>query len=216
MTTQQLVDYFGVLQDKYGSPNFLSSEVVSFLNNATNEWLNRLVPDSVGGVVNFEADSNVTSQLRPLIYTFSVNSDSNGLVTDSAINTALSTAVGSGSPTFFRAMNVIYNNTPVKYVKHNNISAYLKNSYKTASTSYHLFTEVAKGFQLYPQSTTTVSMTVIKTPNVLSLTPSVINPELDDYCLYNVLSIALGYAGISTRDDELINDIRSVTSQSAK
>jgi hypothetical protein len=213
MTTAELVSYFSVLQDKYGSPNVISTEIVSFLNHATNEWLNRLMPDSEGGVVNFEEDSNVTAQVRPLIYTISISTDSNGLLTDTAINTALSTAVGSAA-TIFRPMSIVVGTSPAKYVKHNNIGAYLKNSYKAPTTSFRLYTDISAGYQFYPQSTTSLSFTLMKAPRVL--VSGSVDPEFDDYVMYNILSIALSYAGIATRDGELQQLIQSNSLQGSK
>lgn len=210
MTTTQLVNYFSILQDKYGSPNLVNTEIVSYLNHATNEWLNRLVPDSQGGVVNFENDANITAQIKPLVYTFSVNSDSSGLLTESAINTALVSASEAGA-TYFRPMSMVVGTNVVKYVKHNDIGAYLRNSYKEPTTTYRLYTEIANGLQLYPQSSTTVSLTVMKKPRVLVY--GSIDPELEDYVLYNVLMIALSLAGVSTRDGEMLDEIRALTTQ---
>lgn len=203
MTTQQLVNYFSVLQDKYGSPNLIDSEIVSFLNHATNEWLNRLVPDSQGGVVNFEEDSNVTAQIKPLIYTVSLNSNSGGLLTTTAINAALVTASEVGAE-MFRPMSVVVGTDVIRYVKHNNIGAYLRNSYKEPTAAYRLYTQIAGGLQVYPNTTTnSVSLTLIKKPRILALTPSVVNPEFEDYVLYVIMTIALRIGGISTRDGEL-------------
>lgn len=211
MTTQDLVNYFAVLQDKFGSPNLISSEVVGFLNHATNEWLNRLVPDSQGGVVNFEEDSNVTAQLKPLIYTVSLNTTSEGILTQSALDAALTTAVGTASSTF-RIMAVSSSAAPVRYIKHNNLATNTRNLYKTPTSSYRLYTQVAAGYQFYPQAVTPLGVTVIKKPAVLSLTGPV-NPELEDYVLYNILTIALQLAGVSTRDEELIGAVRNITVQ---
>lgn len=213
MTTAELVSYFSVLQDKYGSPNLVETEIVSFINHGINEWLNRLVPDSQGGIVNFEEDSNVTAQIKPLIYTLSISTNSVGLLTDTAINAALTTAVGSAATTF-RVMSAVSSVAPVKYVKHNDVGSYLRNSYKAPTTSYKLYTQTAGGYQFYPQATTALTFTVMKKPKIL--VSGSVNPEFGDYEMYNILAIALQLAGVSTRDEELLGAIQATATQGLK
>jgi hypothetical protein len=70
MTQQKAVDIFAILQDKYSSPNLITSEVIDLLNMAlSGEYMNRLFPDNQGGVVNFEMDQNVVVNIQPLLWT---------------------------------------------------------------------------------------------------------------------------------------------------
>jgi hypothetical protein len=80
VTTQKAVDILNILIDKYGSPSVDEDERVDMLNMAMFEYLNRLVPDNQGGVVNFEFDSNVIHNIKPLIYTITANMDADGLL----------------------------------------------------------------------------------------------------------------------------------------
>lgn len=218
LTTQNLVDYFAILQDKYGSPNLIDTEIVDMLNHAQMEYLNRLFPDTQGGVANVEMDSNVVANIRPLVYTVSTTMNgTTGLVTDATLNTALQTESGDASTTFFRILSVGLTSDsvtyPVKYVKQNNLWSYNRNYFKQPSVTTPWYTLVGKGLRFYPiDATKTLTITCVKSPKTWSLTGPV-NPELENYALYNILAIALQLAGVSLRDEELIADIRNTTLQ---
>jgi hypothetical protein len=216
LTTQQCVDYFLVLQDKYGSPSVTQSEVVDFLNHGINEYLNRIFPDNEGAVVNFEQDKNVTATIQPLIYTFAATTAGTGLLTTAALNTLLATDSGIGSAEFFRVGDIGLTfggiTYPVKYVRSNNLWAFSRNYFKKPSLTRPKYELISKGILVYPAGTQTLTISVIKKPKVLSLTGPV-NPELEDYVMYSVIAIALQLAGVSTRDEAIIQDIRNITLQ---
>ncbi len=211
MTTAQVIDYFLVLQDKYGSPSVTRTEVANYLNHAINEYLNRIFPDNQGAVVNFEQDKNVTANIRPLIYDFEATTASDGLLSDAVINTALSTAVGSAA-TYFRIGALGLGDYPIKYVRSNNLQAYSRNYFKRPSLTNPKYEQWATGMKVYPAGTHTVSLSVIKKPNILSETGPV-NPELEDYVMYNIIAIGLQLAGVATRDGEIIQDLQNITLQ---
>jgi hypothetical protein len=52
--------------------------------------------------------------------------------------------------------------------------------------------------------------TIVKHPRKMNLDPDPVDPEWDDYNMNLIIMIALQLAGISTRDEELIADIRNV------
>jgi hypothetical protein len=211
MLVSKAVTIFDVLSDKYGSPNVIPSETIDHLNMATAEYLNRVFPDTQGGVANFEADQLVTANLQPLIYPLGVlNMDANGRISTAAINSALEAVTAAGT-TYFRIGNVGTGSIPIRYVKHNNIWAYKKNTYKAPSTTNPFFTIVGAGLQFYPTSTVLpISITVIRNPAVLGTHDIDEGTEMEfgDYVTYNIISIALKLAGIATRDTELIEDAR--------
>lgn len=214
MTTQNCVDYFSILQDKYGSPNLEPDEIVDFLNHAQNEWLNRLVPDSQGGVVNFDEDSNTFSQVRPLVYTVTTVMTDEGYVSN--LNALLATETGDSGAQYFRTVRaemvtsgVTY---PIKYVKQNNIASFRRNIFKTFTTTNPRYTVIARGLRFYPiDQTVSLVLTLMKKPRVLDLTGT--EPEFDDYTMYAIIAIALQLAGVSTRDTEVIEDLRGITVQ---
>jgi hypothetical protein len=217
MTTTNLIALFDIMQDKYGSPNVDSTETLRFLNMAQYERLNRLIPDDKGGQINFELDQNVEYNLKPFLWTFSSTTTAGGVLTNSTINAALSAAVlAAGSTdtatTVHRLLSITVTDSgvtyPVKFVKYNNIAQYIRNYFKTPSVSNARYTITGVGLQFYPStSALTVSLGVIKTPKEITLA---VSPEWSEDNNYLILAIALQLAGISTRDEELISDIRNV------
>lgn len=215
MTIQQAIDYCTILQDKYGSPNVIDDEWLNYLNHGINEYLNRLVPDSEGGVVNYEMDKNTINNLKPLIYPVTVQMDSDGLVTDAAITGALQTEGAESGASWFRVMSLGFtvSGYPIRYVRQNNLFPFKKNYFKQPTLTSARYTTIAKGLSFEPVATSTdITLTVIKRPRILSLSP-VVDPEFDDYAMYNVIMIALQLAGVATRDEEIISDIKNISVQ---
>lgn len=216
MTLQSCVDLFAVLQDKYGSPNFDDGETIDLLNMGLNEYMSRLFPDNQGSVVNFEHDVNVTSNIRPLIYTLtSINMSAGGIVTDAVLNAALVSASAAGA-TYFRIGSIGLTASgetdtfPVKYVKQNNRWSYDRNVFKKPSITAPRFTLTAGGLQFFPISTTSsLTINVIKKPKVLAEADLASEVELSDYVMYNVISLSLQFAAQSTRDHDLLNTIQN-------
>jgi len=216
MTTQEAVNYFNVLIDKYGSPNVIDSEILTYLNHAINEYLNRVLPSNQGGVINFEEDKNVIANIQPLIYAVTVNMDSTGLLTDAVLNAAVDVAAGTGS-TYLRIMSVGQTvagvTYPVKYVRQNNLWPFHRNYFKKPVTTQSKFTLVAEGLQFYPTAASNaLKVAVIKKPNVLALSP-VVNPEWGDMEMFVIIAIALQLGGVAIRDEEVIQDLRNITLQ---
>lgn len=222
MTLQEAIDKFSVLQDKYGSPSLIETEIVSFLDMAQQERMNRLFPDDLGGVVNFEQDENVLSNLKSLIYylpegTFSVTTNGKGAILayidiDAAIDALW---YNDGSAKLFRILNIDYSGVPVRYTKHNNILSTYTNIFKQANEDNPRYTLHAQGIQFYPSSIDAdlIELTVIKKPDsfffIYDNDPTLDIEEWDDYNMNLIIMIALQLAGISTRDEELLVDIRN-------
>jgi hypothetical protein len=211
MTQQKAVDIFAILQDKYSSPNLITSEVIDLLNMAlSGEYMNRLFPDNQGGVVNFEMDQNVVVNIQPLLWTITTTMNTSGIVTSTAINTALRTATGNSSDVYFRIGSIGMTGYPVKYVKQNNRWSFERNIFKTPTTTKPRFTFLASGLQFYPTDTTkTLTINVVKKPRLLAVADLATECEMNDYLMYNVIGIALKLAGIATREEELIADARN-------
>lgn len=221
MTTQQAIDIYNVLQDKYGSPNQIESEIIGNLNMGMFEWLNRISPDNQGGIINFEFDSNVAQSIAPLVYIITENMDGDGLLTNAAILSALQTESSDPTASVFRVKAIGITDDdgvirPVRYIRQNNLFSYFRNKFKRPSATRPRFDFIAKGYKFYPvNEVDDLTITVIKNPKLLSLSP-VVNPELDDYAMYNIIAIALKLGGIETRDEELIMDVRNTGLQIAQ
>lgn len=213
LTTQNLVDLYNVLLDKYGSPSQIDDEVVGNLNYATYEYLNRLVPDNQGGVVNFEFDSNVVANLQPLIFTITESMDADGLLSEADIESSLQAESSDASAKVFRIMSIGITDSddvtrPVRYEFQNSLWMHSRNFFKRPSATNPKYTMIADGLKFYPTNQADdLVITVIKTPKVLSLTGPV-NPELSDYVLYNIVALALKLGGIQVRDEEVLQDSR--------
>jgi hypothetical protein len=211
MTTAELIENFSILQDKRGSSSFDEDEVLKFLNLAQLERLKRLLPDDQGGVVNLDLDSNTLMNLRPLIYPISTTMNSSGLVTFSAITTALRTASSDSGCSLHRILGMTLTSSgkpyPIKYTRLNNWDSYKRNVFKAGSTTAPRFKVDATNITIDPAITTaTVGITCLKTPKTLTADNT---PEFDDYNLSLIVEIALQYAAQSTRDFELIQTIHN-------
>lgn len=207
MTTAESLDIFKILQDKYASPSLIDSEILKFLNMAQYERVNRILPDDMGGVVNFEFDQNTAFNIKHLIYPLSSLSATSDVLLNSTINSALAATAGAGSE-LMRVLNVSVNSKLAKYVSTNNVLAQSVNYFKTPSSNFPRYSIQATGLKFYPTpDPSTISLVVLKKPKTISLTS---DPEWDDYNMNLILMIALQLAGVSTRDEELIADIRNI------
>lgn len=215
MTTQKVFDIFSVLQDKYGAPYIDDSWKVDMFNMSQNEYLHDLLPEEGGEGVNFDFDSNVTNNLQPLIWTVTPSTNSSGLLTESALDTAIQTASSDSTAKLFRVMSIGITSSgktyPVRYVKQNNLQQYAANIFKAPSSPTKVkYNFVGGGLQFYPQSTITgLTITVIKTPRNIAIAPATpVDPEWSDYVCYNLIAKMLKLAGITTDSAELIQDVR--------
>lgn len=214
MTIQNVFDIFDILQDKYGAPYFPDDWKVTLYNKATLKYLDTLIPDNQGGIVNFEFDSNVTKNIQPLIYPVSVSMDSTGLTTMTAINTILQSTSGDAGAEVLRFMQISALSGgvkyPVRYVKQNNVYEYQTNFFKKARVPDNIqYTMQATGLQFYPVSISTpLTITILKTPKKADISNLSATCEFSDYSVNQIIYLMLQDAGVATRDEELQQDIR--------
>lgn len=214
MTTAEAILRCKIIIDKYGSPTILDSEWMGHLNAAQYEVLNRMIPDTVGGVVNYELNVDTITNVSPLIYTVNAN-PSSGLISFSNLTTSLRTASSDNSCTVFRVLNMATtDDTMIKFVKHNNLYSYKANVFKAPTNSNPLFTIIAQGYQVYPSTGVTVKLTLMKTPKTLTNTGESL--EFSDYVAQQVILQAVKLAGVGIRDQEVIMDVRNTGFQSAQ
>src|SRR5882672_6268661 len=140
MTTAQVIVRCKTIIDKYGSPTIQDSEWVGHLNNAQYEVLNRVIPDNEGDTFDFERDSNVLENFKPLIYPVSTIPVS-GLISVSVLDALIRTASGDNTCELFRVLNIAKSDdTVIKFVKHNNLYTYKANSFKAPANDFPWFT----------------------------------------------------------------------------
>lgn len=212
MTTIYAIDRCKVLSDKYGSPSIEDDEWLGHLNMASYEALNRLVPDSVGNVVNFELDQNVVENIRQLIYLVQVTPVLNVATIDS-LNTAIRSGSGDNNATVFRLLNMAVDGYMARFVKHNDILKLARNVFKESTNQFPIYTITANGYRLYPVNRTQVIATVIKTPKQMDIGNS---PDWSDYMMNQIILLAAKMAGVGIRDEELIVNLRNTGIQAAQ
>jgi hypothetical protein len=176
-----------------------------------------MIPDSVGGVVNFELDQNTLENLRPYIVGTGANTDSSGRLQMATLNSTLATSIGVPGATIFRILNM-YTTTgkyPVRFVKHNNVFEYQNNVFKAPSSpTKMIYTVFSSYLQLYPVvNSFTIDLSVIRTPDLFVAGES---PGWTDYMLNQIILQALKLAGISVSDTTVLEDIRISGIQSAQ
>ena len=208
MTIAQMATYFDILQDKYGSPYFINSEKSLLLNRAQILFVKELLPNDPDQLINLEATQNTIMEITPLIVPLTVlGIPSNGIITYTAIQTALSVLV-PGS-TYWRTIQFGYSIdggisfVPVKYVRHNDWYAFAANYFKNPTDANPKVVESYNGFQIAPINVNAgLYATVLKYPIVVDI-DGAISSDLPDFTHDKIVAIALELAGIGTRDQML-------------
>jgi hypothetical protein len=214
VTINKAISTFQVLLDKYGSAYLTDEEVCDLLNSALRgEYLSRIFPDNQGGLANFEQDQNVLANIQPLVWTLSLNMNGSGILTNADINTALRAATGDSGDAYFRIAAIGWTvdgeTIPVKFVRNNDRWSSERNVFKKPSSTNPKYSLIGSGLKFYPTSTSaTLTVTVVKYPVLFDAANGSDECELGDYTMHNVLGIALKLAGVSVRDQELIEDVR--------
>jgi hypothetical protein len=218
MTSAEAIAKLDLLIDKDGSDFFTAAQKLDFLNMAQLEVLNRMVPDSLGGTVNFELDANAQSNLRPLLFTLTTTQNASGGISYSALNTLLHTESLDNSATVFKVISVgtVLTNglVPASFVKYNDLFSSYNNSFKEPSVNNFVYTFQGFGIQMYPTDTRfTQKVVVLKTPRIMA---SDNYPDWDDYVMNQVILQAAKLAGVPMRDEAVIVDTRNTAIQSAQ
>lgn len=206
MTAAQMLAYFDLLTDKVGTAYFLDAEKYSFLNNASIEYVKRTLPSSEGGVVNIEQDHPTFNNLHTLVYETAGLTPSAGVITKSAVQTALNTA-SSGTDPLMYIMNVSWtvagSTYPVRYTRHNDWYEFLQNSFKRGTTSSPRYKQEAARFVFYPvDNTAIVKFTLLKTPRTIS---SGTDSDLPEHTHKAIVELAVELAAIAIREEALAN-----------
>lgn len=198
MTTSEAILKLQLLLDKTGSPYFTTDEYLSFLNLAQMETLNRFFPDTIGGSVNFDLDSNTLGNLQPLTARVncspSAGDSTSSLLSYGTVNTALTSYFGE-SATVFRIISASVGSTPIKYSRINDITSKRNNSFKNGG---YMYTLLNNSIRIYPPYTSSIILHVVKTPRIMT---AVNSPDWDDYVMNQVIQIAYQMATVATRDE---------------
>lgn len=214
MTTASAILICKSLADKYGSAEVSNTDWTSYLDMAQFEVLNKLFPDTLGGMLNVETDSNTLEEIRPLIYPLTLI-PSAGLLTNAQLNTALQAASGDSTCSIFRILNMSIASTGavVRFIKHNDINTFKLNVFKIPTQIYPGYTLIATGYQISPSIAINVNVTCIKTPKNLTNTGETI--DYGDYVVNQILFTTVKLAGVQVRDEQIAFDIRNTGIQSS-
>jgi len=207
MTTQEMLDWFDILQDKYASPYFTEDEKLTFLNRAIYTFIEQYFPD--GGLgLNFELDSNTEQKLWSLIFECSSTSmDSNGTLDKADLVSDLQTISGDATAGIYKIISVEFAKSgrryPCKYMRHNDKTAFENNYFKKPSYKEPKYLFQNGLLQFRPLDTSAdIYITVIKTPLTLGLSPTV-NSDLPEDTHNDIVAIALEFAGVASREEIL-------------
>ncbi len=208
MTTIEMLDWFDILQDKFGSPYFSADQKLFFLNNAQLEYLNKLFPDNEGGIENIEQDWNVLQNVSPLIWELpEVSMDTNAAVDVVDIVTALRTISSDPDTDIFDVLSVEVrrglDRYPCKVLRHNDKAEFETNYFKKPSITHPRYLLQNNTYKFRPLDTTLkIIFTVVKKPLVLSISPTV-NSEFPIQTHNEIVAYGLQFAGIASRDEVL-------------
>lgn len=212
MTVTEMIDWFKIIQDMYGSPYFTDSEYLKLLNRAQDEYLNNAVPSNEGdmGKRNFEFDAIVSQNISPLIRELPATTmDNTGKITRTNLNASLQTATGDTSAEVHAIMAIEYKKGfkkfQCKFMRHNDKAAFETNAFKKPSQFSPKYMFQNDSIQFRPiDINTQIYVTVLKTPRPMALTPEIINCELPKGTHNEIVAYGLQFAGIASRDEVLI------------
>lgn len=212
MTIAQWATYFDVLQDKYGSPYFTDTEKSLLFNRALIQYVAQFLPPTEPGPLNVERDRDSIAAIAPLVYELpAMTMSSSGIITKSAIQTALTALVADGLLWRELALKATLGTeiNPPNYTRHNDWAQFLNNSFKTPGDGNPKFYETALDYRFLPvNQLTQMVFTVLKYPKVVlvdSVTPANnIDSDMPDFTHDKIIAIALELAGIASRDQSLI------------
>lgn len=208
MTTLEMLDWFDILQDKFGSPYFSQNQKLFFLNNAQNEYLNKLFPDNEGGTENIEQDWNVLQNVSPLIWELpEVSMATDSTISVSSVVTALRSISSDPDTGIFDVLSVEIrrglDKYPCKVLRHNDKAEFETNYFKKPSITQPRYLLQNNTYKFRPLDTTLrIIFTVVKEPKKLSVSPTV-NSEFPDQTHNELVAYGLQFAGIASRDEVL-------------
>lgn len=207
MTVTQLVEYFDLLQDKYGSPYFTTAEKESFLNQAELDIVLDHLPKD-GDEQNIERNANTWMIFNPLFYPITTTMDVNGAISRGSIETSILTPAIGFSTRIIRPLSITLgtgsNIIPVKGpIRYNNWATYMRNSFKAPSTDNPKYYESSTHYYIYPVDTSaTVTLNVLRYPRGISVSGG-FTSELPAIFHGEIIARALEFAGVGSRDQML-------------
>lgn len=212
MTIQQMHDFFDLISDKYASPYFSDDEKDVFINKAISSfiedtWQNikkkrdKETDPPYGG----EDSIYTIESIAPLIiqdYIVVLNGSSVA-VRPNDFSHLLNIALVGELDECNNPVGDTYNYC--RFVRHNDFYKHLENTFKKPSNKYPIYTINELGFKVLPLSPSHgVKMTYIREFTKVSLSGN-IDCELPEFTHGKILMLALSLAGLSVREQSLMN-----------
>ncbi|HEY0751635.1 MAG TPA: hypothetical protein VGD26_10790 [Chitinophagaceae bacterium] len=206
MTVAELVNYFDLLQDKYGSPYFTTSEKETFLTQAQLDLISKYLPQD-GGPENAERNANNSMVLSPISFSVSTSMDTSGVITKASVESSLSTALGF-TATIIRPSSITWSDSdgmrPVMGpTRQNNWAKYQDNAFKDPVVSEPRYYETAVSYIIDPVNVNaTIVINGLRYPKAINVAGNQTS-ELASIYHTEVVARALEIAGVGSRDQML-------------
>jgi hypothetical protein len=205
MTITTMVDYFDLLQDKYGSPYFTTAEKERWLIQAEWDLIAQFLPKD-GGEINVELNANTWMVFNPISYPLTANMNGSGAITKTTLESALAVALGFTSK-IIRPLAITWTSgvvtKPVKFTRFNNWATFLRNVFKVPTEDFPRYYENASSYIISPIDTgATITVTVLRAPRPMSVSGG-FTSELSEVFHNDIVSRALELAGVGSRDQML-------------
>lgn len=197
MTVTEMVDYFDLLQDKYGSPHFTTSEKERFLNQAQLDMIAQHFPKD-GGPLSIEQNANLWMLFSPLAFSQNMAMSSLGIITKANLATEVGGSV-------IRLLSMWWldatGTRPVTGpTRHNNWAKYKDNVFKVPVEKDPRYYETASYYIIAPINTgVTITLTGIRYPLPISVSGGQ-TAEISAIGHNEIVGRALELAGVSSRD----------------
>lgn len=206
MTVTELVNYFDLLQDKYGSPYFTTSEKESFLIRAELDLIFEHLPKE-GDELNIERNANTWMIFNPISFNLTTNMNSSGIVLKSSLESTLTTSLGFDVE-IIRPLSIGWEDAdgtrPIMGpTRHNNWNKYKNNVFKEPVTSEPRYYETSTGYIIEPIDTNAnITISGVRYPQPISVSGDVTS-ELSPIYHNELVARALELAGVGSRDQML-------------
>jgi hypothetical protein len=228
MTIDTMITLFDLIQDKPNSVYFDDAEKLEFLNRAQVMFLSEYNENNFPGDIritergfistrSLENTLGNTDILRPLVVgnmtttdgVTPITTDSNGNLLNSTIETAIGFNSGQTTPVLKLLSMALSDDTPLKYVRHNDLYKFINNDFLSPTNAAPLYCINNDGYQVYPQAVHMLIVSVVRQPVpmvfIAAGNPGNVSCELDDFTHDRILAIALEQAGVASRDSALVN-----------
>lgn len=214
MTIQEQHDFFNLIQDKYNSPYFVSSEVDIFLNRAQERFINNLIFRNILGENDipkgpqslYSIEDTILSNeiIQTLVYPDkAVQSDVGGIkVLYTAIDTDLMHLLSITTPSS-SATGALDSDKYLKFIRYNDVGKFNDNVFKKGSISKPYYKIGNDGIYLYPTTGAQEDLLVSYIKKPVDVELGVTQSELPESTHVNIVISALALAGVATESEIL-------------